>query len=621
MTDKTITAEAQWALLSQGASPGDDRILACSRGELSAQNFEEAIDRFSPGIPSELPQVTVSYLQDANRPGVSYLALAAYKRADELDGDGGQQPEDDDGGVRIIRYFCVPYQPLAQASASYQALYRALKPIRLPRQDGAPIRVAISGSSSVNPPVDGLAVQSAALLLTGRPVCVLVGAEQTSADERLQFIDAVMTLLPYGLRFRMTAATWATSTNRDHRFRLFFSDAARPANPPDCVLHWGQHPEAVPPRAPGDEYFASEYRKWLDDKISQPTAALAQLTTPIGFGREQIRRMLEEMGVASPDRSLNYSATGHDLIHPAPIPPTQSDLSPQEWVLRDCAEHVRMADQRLIKSDITKLMTIAGASIDNGQRAHYREIIKETGLLQYGERPGRNAVKLYSQLLRVAFALPLSYAGYCQLEDCLRSLPPHPAVLQAVENAGTDVLMVKAIVYWSLRGVDPKKLTGWYASGEPRVDGLINLLAVGQQRPHHARILCDVALDLLATSPTSCPTAMLQATLRQHGFLAHTLQANHLYRTPDEEVDVLSAFLKAAYPHGLDQIALDQILAGSPQPPTPPLLAAVLLLTNPIEARLARQAFVRGSIRRMALDEETQTQLANVLRPTPRAGS
>ena len=381
----------------------------------------------------------------------------------------------------------------------------------------------------------------------------------------------------------------------------------------------------MPRRAPGDEYFAREYRKWLDDKIGQPTAALAQLTTPIGFGREQIRRMLDEMGIASPDHSLNYSATGQDLIHPVPIPPAESDRSPQEQVLRDCAEHVRTADQRLIRSDIGKLMTLADARIDNDQRARYREIFKETGLLQYGERPGKHAGRLYAQLLRVAFALPFDYPGYCQLEDCLQSRPPHPLLLQAIENAGLTDLMVRAIVYWSLKDADPKKLTGWYASGEPRVDGLIHLLTAKWERPHHGRILCDVALDLLSKSPNRCPTAMLRAALRQHGFLAHTLQANHLYPTPDEEANALSAFLSAAYPDGLGQLAIDEILAGRAQPPTPPptppLLAAVLLLATPAEARLARQAYVRGSIRGMALEEETRNRLGSLLPPTPGAGS
>ena len=78
----------------------------------------------------------------------------------------------------------------------------------------------------------------APLLLTGRPVCVL-GAEGTSHLERLEFIDTVMGLLPYGFRSRMTAATWTRATNRNHRFRLYFSSAPR-ADEPDQVVIWNE---------------------------------------------------------------------------------------------------------------------------------------------------------------------------------------------------------------------------------------------------------------------------------------------------------------------------------------------------------------------------------------------
>jgi hypothetical protein len=639
VTDKTTTVQAQWALHRQVAGHSGNRVLACSTGELSAPNFEEAIGRFSPGPLVELPQVTVSYLQPATRPGVSYLALATHQHADELYGDddhgdddlgdddlgdddlgdddlGDDDHGDDDQRGMVTRYFCVPYLPLAQAAVTYQAMYRALNPIRLPDQDGAPIMVDIPRSSTAAPAVGDLAVQSAALLLTSDPVCVLAAAGHTSVDERLEFIDAVMALLPYGLRFRMTAATWTSPANHGHRFRLFFSDAAR-AGKQDQILHWGRPEGDSFAPAPG---YAIEYGKWLADKISQPTARLARLTTPIGFGREQIRQMLEEIGIASPDENLNYSATGQDLLHPLPIPPMAPNRSPEEQVLRDCAAHVWAADHRLIKSDIGKLMTIAGGRIDDDQRAHYRRIIKETGLLQHGEKPGRNTGKLYEQLLRVAFTVPFKYGDYCQVEDCLRSLPPHPALLQAIDSAGIAVSLVRTIVYWSLRPADPKKLAGWYASGEVHIDALIRLLAAERMRPHHARIILEVIQDLLRKAPDRWPTPALRAALLQNGFLAHALQANQICQTPDQELDTLSMFLKAAYPDGLDQPAISQILARNPKPPTRPLLAAMLLLSTPGQAPLMLRSYVQGSINGMTLDQKTRSRLASVLQSTPGAG-
>jgi hypothetical protein len=104
---------------------------------------------------------------------------------------------------------------------------------------GPPLTVTMEGPVAGGLTFDPLVQQVAAVLLTGGPVCVL-GAEKTSAAERLTFIDAVMALLPYGFRTRMTAATWVRATHRDHRFRLFFSDVKRDANPPDYVFNWNR---------------------------------------------------------------------------------------------------------------------------------------------------------------------------------------------------------------------------------------------------------------------------------------------------------------------------------------------------------------------------------------------
>jgi hypothetical protein len=60
------------------------------------------------------------------------------------------------------------------------------------------------------------AMRTAALVLTRRPVCVL-GAREASVDDRLQFIDTVMAMLPYGIRTRMSAATWTRATFRGHK--------------------------------------------------------------------------------------------------------------------------------------------------------------------------------------------------------------------------------------------------------------------------------------------------------------------------------------------------------------------------------------------------------------------
>ena len=133
----------------------------------------------------------------------------------------------------------MPYKRLADAAIGYLAMHEALRSVTLKVADGPPKEVPIALPKSRIPAADDLAVRVAPLLLR-RPVCVL-GAEGTSMLERLEFIDTVMELLPYGFRARMTAATWTRASNRNHRFRLFFSAAPR-AGEPDYVVTWGEPP-------------------------------------------------------------------------------------------------------------------------------------------------------------------------------------------------------------------------------------------------------------------------------------------------------------------------------------------------------------------------------------------
>ena len=598
-----ISVAAEWAL--HGRTPGREghRVLACSTGELSAQNFEEAIGRFQLGALDRLPQVSVSYLQTGTRPDGSYLALATHKHADQL--DVGRQRFDHHGrNVAFTSYFCIPYRPLAAGSVGYQAMYQALDPIALPQEDGRPLPIAITVPDPGVPVVDELALQAAALLLSGRPVCVL-SAEHTTVIERLGFIDAVMTLLPYGLHSRMAAATWTRPTNRDHRFRLFFSDVTRATDLPDHVLYWGR-PEATP-LAPGDEYFAYEYLSWLRDEGDEPSAKLAQLTAPIGFGREQILRVLDEIGVDYQNPRPNSTATGQDLLHPSiPRTGTSARRGRVEQILRDCAEHLRAADERLIRSDVVGLRNMNNARINDDQRARYREIIKETGLFRHGGEPGRNTGRLYAQLLRVAFTPPFSYEGYCQVEDCLAELPPHPTVLQAIDSGGLADPRVAAIVYWHLREARPKKLSNWFSLQADPVR-LIHLLAATWNRPHHAQIVCDVTLRYLHQTGPNWQT--IRAALREHGFLAEALRANAVGHE-QYQVNALYRFLAAAYPNGLNRPAIMEVLAGTVAPPTPPLLAAVLLhVSNPADWKLAREAYAYGSLTLLGVDHAMAVRL------------
>jgi hypothetical protein len=285
-----IVVQAQWALYGKATGTSGDRVLACSTGDLAMVNFADAISRFQLGALPALPQVSVSYARPV-KSGRSYLALAIHKPADHAPTDHGpanhgQVARDADGRpVTYTNYFCLPYGPLAASGVTYRAMHEALGGLRLPTANGAPLRVSIPGRPWQPPVTDLLALRVAALLLTGRSVCVLK-AQQIPVDDRLGFIDTVMALLPYGFRAKMTAATWTRATYRDHRFRLFFSDAPRGEERPDHVVSWGRPETAVVTPTDGAAY---EYLTWLEETLIEPMARLNRLTGTYGFGDGSIR--------------------------------------------------------------------------------------------------------------------------------------------------------------------------------------------------------------------------------------------------------------------------------------------------------------------------------------------
>ena len=307
MTGAETVVDVQWALYGKAVGPAEDRVLACSTGDLAMGNFADAISRFQLGTLHSLPQVSVSYAK-TGQSGRNYLALAIHKPADR-----GQVALDDDGRpVTYTHYFCLPYAPLAGAGVTYLAMHEALRGLRLPAVNGPPLRVPVASPSWPPPALDHLAMRVAALLLTGRSVCVL-RAQDVPVAGRLGFIDAVMTLLPYGFRAKMTGATWTRATYRDHRFRLFFSDAPRAGQRRDHVVSWG-HPEtAVITAADG---AAHEYLTWLEATVIRPIAGLTRLTDAYGFGDAPVQNAVRIVTQSPPAPALGPAPMGG----PAPVP-------------------------------------------------------------------------------------------------------------------------------------------------------------------------------------------------------------------------------------------------------------------------------------------------------------
>ncbi|MEV7289725.1 hypothetical protein AB0O01_35115 [Streptomyces sp. NPDC093252] len=120
-------------------------------------------------------------------------------------------------------------------------------------------------------------IAGAAALLAGR--VAVTGAQGIGPAERLRTLDALCALLPYRLRFELSAATFAAGNGR-HGLRLFFGDPA-PADAYELPWHGPRAP--LPPAA-------VRYHHWLTERLGD------------GLGDRSGDRLGDRLG----DRSGNW---------------------------------------------------------------------------------------------------------------------------------------------------------------------------------------------------------------------------------------------------------------------------------------------------------------------------
>ncbi len=636
MTGKTISVRTQWALHGKVLDDEGYRVIACSNGDLSRANFADALGRFTLGQLAALPQASVSYLQPATRSqGGGYLALAIhwFAASGQRYADGVGQVDNQGRVTTFTSYFCAPYASLAPHGTTYLDMYRAFSAVTLPVRDGPPREVSVTPATRQVPGIDALAMRVAPLLLTGAPVCVL-GADKTSLEERLRFIDTVMGLLPYGFRARMAAATWTRPTHRDHRFRLFFSGEPRASEKPDQVVYWGE-PDLA--RIPGGD--AGHYYGWLADKVT-PLASLAQLYRELGFGDSadtEALRLVDEVRLWRRPRLKPMAPDAPDVPDASYVPDKRgagqpaatAEADPVARLLRECDEHVRILNLSRLRQDLDLLQKrLTAGGIDHARRRRYQSLITRLGLFRPHAALGKYEGRLYDTLLALAFGGPVGYEAFCVVEDSVRKPqdgglngplngPPnaslyaslYPPLLEAIDRAGPSDTRSKVLVYASH---DQKKLAKWLGSREVDAFGLISELARGAwRRKEHGRLFCDVTLQYLQDKRGRYSSAEVRRVLARNGYLARALrEVGH----DQYQVHALTKLLVAAFPEdqyllGLDEKNITEILAETPDAPTPALLAAILRKIPEAQAPLAWAAYVYGSVARMDLDEATHGAL------------
>jgi hypothetical protein len=544
---------AQWALWGKEAHETGAHVLRCSTGPLRTKDFAEVITRYSPGGLDTLPQYTISWIPGANREP-EYVALAIHEPAptDPARADGRSLRDAAGRAIVFVRLFCVRYADLAKVSVGYLDLFQAADQVQLPRSAAGTVSLILSARPAPIPrgAPRRLAERVAVLLLTGHPVCV-VGADDVSAAERLRFIDTAMAWLPYGLRATMSAGTWADSASQDLKLRLFFAGVPRSpglladgrVSSGDRVVDWGD----------GKDISVSGglpqlYQGWLKEVKDQAPMMLAEVTSPERFSPSSLRRMIGNL-----PRDKGIAET-----------------------LDELARSLLVADRPAIKIAIRRLERYVASDpeIEPADLGAYRERIRGGNLLVNDDRlTPQLKGDLYDVLIRLAF-YPLTYGGYCAIEDCADGSPHtslHTALLRCSQ---ADILP------WMLVRYAPRS-DKWLAELHDKhnihpkgpLGDMVDLVAAGLLRADHGPVVLDAALRYLSMySPAP------GAVLAYHSFLA--AEHEHIFADRRMRVAWLTRVLSMCFAGKLSRSDIDRIYDQPGCQPTAALEDAVAAMTD-----------------------------------------
>lgn len=604
----TVTVPVQWALQGKARDDRGFRVLACSTGDISEGNFTEILDRFAPGTLDWLPQVTVSYVSVKDRPG--YLSMAFHEEAGGLDRLGRD--------VTSTRLFCMPYQQLAAGQVSYRAMYERFERLRLPGASEPPFPVELSRPGGTIPGDAARALPVVELLLTGNPVCI-VDAGSTSVSERLVYIDTVMSLLPYGLRAEMAAATWTSSTYRGHRFRLFFSEAPRRAaesGRDDHLVRWRTDQMVIDrvaePLVPA--YFGAEYREWLQKVLDTPSVAseLALDATARAFKAEDIDQILE--GIPAKEHKRLWSRPSKRRETPvrrdeAPVFGSRPGARPLQLPAKPAAHDFidsrldeiarRLSGPAADPKSALDYLDALRADLSNARptdesRKRYRARIAACGLLREDiPVSAGKKVNFYRVLLRTAFGDTIGYLEYLEVENMLQELQEKVSekLLQAIDEmlgAGSPIDSRALFVVRSY--LKAKNLKSEFGPAR-----LLKMAADRELSADHASLIWGATTEALRAARPAEMARDILPELQRRGFLAVELQE----RDPtdlESQVDALVDLLRAVFrTDRLDPVAFPVVFSGfDGHYPTLALFLAVCHFTDSADFGFMCTSFLVG---------------------------
>jgi hypothetical protein len=522
------TVEAEWALWGKDASQTAYHVLRCSDGTFELDDFREIITRYVSGVQAELPQYTVCWIPgDQHRP--PYLAVAIHELADPDPGrSGGRSRAVGGREIEYVRLFCVKYEEMAKLGLSYTELIESVKEYQLDG-DTTSLTVPLRPETELfrfTAQFRELAENVAALLLTTRPVCVL-GAEGCTAVDRLRFIELVMSLLPYGLRTRLSASTWASSTAQHLKLRLYFANARRDDGDRTSHVTWGVA-ERLDLSAPEHDAVRL-YLRWLRDVGSGAAPALVGVTAPLLFTDADIRRVVAHLPT---DRSVTET-------------------------LEELGNSLRKADTVGVRTAVDRLRRHMASQHAPADRAAYRQVIFGQKLLKdrQGLPPGIKE-STYRVLFQLAFDTPLTYDVYCEITNAIGG-PPHGALRSAMLSLHFDSFI--PFVLTAKAGPDPRddELADMLAN--MRIEPTLPIDEVAELadsiRSEHRPVAYDFAVYYLRDTAENP-----WRELRLRGYLAETLEVLFPDNVKAQCVR-LERTLRFGYGRSLSRAQIDDLFA------------------------------------------------------------
>ena len=470
-----LTLLAEWALWGKDERNTGYHVMRCSKGDLAATDFSEIITRYGSGVKPSLPQFTACWIPGPHR-GPEYLAVGIHEVIEPGSASSGGRSRNVGGRVvEYVRLFCFRYADVAEFEATYTQLVKAVADIPLVEGTGRADLIPVELPPGLEPVVPSdaerqLAEDVALALLTGSPVCVL-DADGVAAEQRLAFIDLVLSLLPFGLRASLSASTWASTTLRDLKLRLYFSNAPHEDRGRTSHVSWGR-PGYV--RIPEGQTAARLYQEWLREAGPGAIGELTHATAPIRFTEADELQMLTSL-------------------------PNDKTIAE---TLEELSDKLRAVDQPAVSAIVKRLKRYLASPQGPADRAACRPLILKKYRLfrDHAKIHGNVKASVYRTLLSLGFEKPLSYAAYCEIEDSVSGelgWPLRKVLLETRTNVLPYVLAALAEP-----GVGYVQLRDTLASQNMRAVGVLDILGreIDAVRPRHRVALIDFTLRYLTGS-------------------------------------------------------------------------------------------------------------------------